>query len=233
MVDGFLGRWSQRKIAIKEGKPVEDVVPAAKPADAKDQTPPAAFKSAQAASAATPSGVWGQPQFQAYRAPASEPAVTQPGAQSGSPEDSQRPAPTLADAQTLTPQSDFKPYMSSQVTPEVRNAAMKKLFSDPHFNVMDGLDIYIDDYTQPDPLPLSMMRQMASANFLGLFDDEKKEQKQADLPVAHATSTLPQASQAEGSTTPDDPVHITQAHITQANPTPVDIQPEPKPNANF
>ena len=233
MVDGFLGRWSQRKIAIKEGKPVEDVVPAAKPADAKDQTPPAAFKSAQAASAATPSGVWGQPQFQAYRAPASEPAVTQPGAQSGSPEDSQRPAPTLADAQTLTPQSDFKPYMSSQVTPEVRNAAMKKLFSDPHFNVMDGLDIYIDDYTQPDPLPLSMMRQMASANFLGLFDDEKKEQKQADLPAAHAPPTLPQASQAEGSTTLDDPVHIAQAHITQANPTPADIGPESKPNANF
>ena len=31
---------------------------------------------------------------------------------------------------------------------------MKKLFSDPHFNVMDGLDTYIDDYGKPDPLPL-------------------------------------------------------------------------------
>ena len=31
---------------------------------------------------------------------------------------------------------------------------MKKLFSDPHFNVMDGLDTYIDDYGKPDPIPL-------------------------------------------------------------------------------
>ena len=30
---------------------------------------------------------------------------------------------------------------------------MKKLFSDPHFNVMDGLDTYIDDYGKPDPIP--------------------------------------------------------------------------------
>jgi hypothetical protein len=39
------------------------------------------------------------------------------------------------------------------VAPEVKNAAFKKLFADPHFNVMDGLDIYIDDYSKPDPLP--------------------------------------------------------------------------------
>ena len=37
---------------------------------------------------------------------------------------------------------------------------MKKLFSDPHFNVMDGLDTYIDDYGKPDPIPLSMLRRM-------------------------------------------------------------------------
>ena len=30
---------------------------------------------------------------------------------------------------------------------------MKKLFADPHYNVMDGLDVYIDDYSKPDPIP--------------------------------------------------------------------------------
>ena len=40
---------------------------------------------------------------------------------------------------------------------------MKKLFSDPHFNVMDGLDTYIDDYGKPDPIPLSMLRRMNQA----------------------------------------------------------------------
>jgi hypothetical protein len=84
------------------------------------------------------------------------------------------PAPTLADAEALTPTSDFKPFVSRAVSPEVRNLAMKKLFADPHFNVMDGLDIYIGDYTQPDPLPAGMLRQMASAHAMGFFDDEKK-----------------------------------------------------------
>jgi hypothetical protein len=57
------------------------------------------------------------------------------------------------------------------VTPEVRNAAMKKLFADPHYQVMDRLDTYIDDYSQADPIPESMLRQMASARFLQLFED--------------------------------------------------------------
>ena len=41
------------------------------------------------------------------------------------------------------------------VAPDVKNAAMKKLFADPHFNVMDGMDTYIDDYSKPDPIPPS------------------------------------------------------------------------------
>ena len=85
------------------------------------------------------------------------------------------PPPTLEDVQALTSQSDFRRFMAPDVDPVVKNAAMKKLFADPHFNVMDGLDIYIDDYNKPDPLPQSMLRQMVSAKFLNLFDDEKQE----------------------------------------------------------
>ena len=62
--------------------------------------------------------------------------------------------------------------MARGVAADVKNAAMKKLFTDPHFNVMDRLDIYIDDYSLSDPIPESMLRQMASAKFLNLFDDE-------------------------------------------------------------
>jgi hypothetical protein len=51
---------------------------------------------------------------------------------------------------------------------------MKKLFSDPHFGVMDRMDVYIDDYSLADPLPASMLRQLASASFLQLFDEEPK-----------------------------------------------------------
>ena len=82
---------------------------------------------------------------------------------------------TLDDVKLLNKDSDFKPFMASEVGPDVRNAAMKKLFADPHFNVMDGLDIYIDDYSISDPIPESMLRQMASAKFLNLFGEEDKD----------------------------------------------------------
>lgn len=84
------------------------------------------------------------------------------------------PPPTLEETETLTPQSDFTRFVARDVDPTVKNAALKKLFADPHFNVMDGLDIYIDDYGKPDPLPAGMLRQMVQSQFLGLFDDEKK-----------------------------------------------------------
>jgi len=93
---------------------------------------------------------------------------------------------TLEDTRLLTRDSDFKPFMAGNVSPEVRNAAMKKLFADPHFNVMDGLDVYIDDYTQSDPIPESMLRQMASAKFLKLFGDEDEDKEKGAAQEAAA-----------------------------------------------
>lgn len=81
------------------------------------------------------------------------------------------PPPTLEQAQALTPDADFKPFLARGVAPEVKNEALRKLFADPRFNVMDGLDVYIDDYSLPDPLPAATLRQMASARFLQLVED--------------------------------------------------------------
>lgn len=99
------------------------------------------------------------------------------------------PAPpplTLADTEQLTPQSDFTQFVAQGVSPEVKNAALKKLFTDPHFNVMDGLDTYIEDYGRPDPLPASALRQMAQARFLGLFQDEEDAPPPTDARPATA-----------------------------------------------
>jgi hypothetical protein len=60
---------------------------------------------------------------------------------------------------------------------------MKKLFADPHFNVMDRMDVYIDDYGQPDPIPQAMLRQMVSAKFLNLFEDDVNENKEIGVSV--------------------------------------------------
>lgn len=111
------------------------------------------------------------PQQAADAVPSTAPAVDLPKPATGQPP-VEAPLPTLEDAQALTPGSDFQPFMQRGVGTEVRNAAMKKLFADPHFNVMDGLDIYIDDYNRPDPMPAGMLRQMASAQFLGLVPPE-------------------------------------------------------------
>lgn len=74
---------------------------------------------------------------------------------------------------SLTPQSDFSPFMAKDVDPQLRNLAMKKLFTDPHYNIMDRLDIYIDDYSTHPPLSLDIIRQMSISKTLGLFDDEE------------------------------------------------------------
>ena len=85
------------------------------------------------------------------------------------------PLPTLEDAQALTPASEFGAFMQQGVPAEVRNLAVKKLFADPHFNVMDGLDIYIGDYNTPDPLPAGMLQKMASAQFMNLVPPQTPE----------------------------------------------------------
>ena len=73
--------------------------------------------------------------------------------------------------QALTAQSDFSRFAARDVAADVKNAALKKLFADPRYKVMDGMDVYIGDYSKPDPLPDSMLRQLASASFLRLFDE--------------------------------------------------------------
>lgn len=194
MSDGFLGRWSRRKQGAREGVPLED-----KPENVD------------------PAPRWPAPKT--VPAPSSKGA---PGASSTAPvldsAATSAPPPTLDEVQVLTPESDFKRFVARDVDPQVRNAAVKKLFADPHFNVMDGLDIYIDDYSQPDPLPLAMLRKMASAQFLNLVAPEEQaptpqarhDQATPSAPVtADAASTpphpaapcagLPQASQAQAS----------------------------------
>jgi hypothetical protein len=81
----------------------------------------------------------------------------------------------MDDVAQLTRASDYSRFVGTGVDRSVSNAAMKKLFSDPHFNVMDGLDVYIDDYGKPDPIPESMLRRMTQSKRLGLFDDETPE----------------------------------------------------------
>ena len=111
------------------------------------------------------------------------------------PEPAAAALPTLDDVAQLTRESDYSRFVAPGVDGSVRNAAMKKLFTDPHYNVMDGLDTYIDDYGKPDPIPESMLRMMRQSKFLGLFDDEEK-------PAAAPSS----ADGADGAAAAPDPL---------------------------
>jgi len=121
----------------------------------------------------------------------SEPTLVQTSETTVITEKPEVPLPTMADVHKLTAESDFSPFVAKNVPSEVRNSAMKKLFTDPHYNVMDRLDIYIDDYSQPDPIPESMLRQMVSAKFLNLFKtEEEAEAKEAAEKVASAEAPI-------------------------------------------
>lgn len=109
--------------------------------------------------------------------PAASPAGT--GEEPAADTTAGRTAEPLPSVESLTPASDFAPFMQSSVDPDVKTAALKQLFKDPHFNVMDGLDTYIEDYSIPDPIPDAMMKNLYQAR-QHVFSDEEKAQADAD-----------------------------------------------------
>jgi hypothetical protein len=145
---GFISRWSRRKALVRQGAEVAEVTPVAVAVTAVEAAP------AQAVAV----------------------TVQTPPDLTTRPEPSAPPPLTMSDVAALTRESDYSRFMVQGVQPNVKNAALSKLFTDPHFNVMDGLDTYIDDYSKPDPLPEGMLRKMLQAHVLGLFDHEKVDQ---------------------------------------------------------
>jgi len=85
---------------------------------------------------------------------------------------------------------DFSAFMKPDVDPAVQQAALKKMFTDPHFNVMDGLDIYIDDYSKPDPLPPGMLERLVQSDMLNLFNKNPEEVAQQTVDTK-ITGSLP------------------------------------------
>lgn len=73
------------------------------------------------------------------------------------------PLPTMDDVARLTRDSDFSAFVARGVDAAVRRKALKTLFADPHFNTMDGLDVYIGDYTAPSPMSEAMLASLAHA----------------------------------------------------------------------
>ena len=107
------------------------------------------------------------------------------------------PPVTLEDVEKIDRLApDFSAFMKPDVDPAVKQAALKKMFTDPHFNVMDGLDIYIGDYSKPDPLPPGMLERMVQSDMLKLFEktedgEDKKEGPDGATPKVAETDQPP------------------------------------------
>jgi hypothetical protein len=151
---------------------------------------------------------WTRRKSEAAQARATEAVPRQAGDPPTPGDETATPAalPTLRDVGLLDANSDYSAYIAKNVDTAVRRAAMKKLFSDPHFNVMDGLDIYIDDYTKPQPLTAAMLAA-----------------------ISHAKSTLdPQRLFEPG---PDAPEQVAQQPAGAAPAIPPVEQPAPQTDA--
>ncbi|WP_177207784.1 DUF3306 domain-containing protein [Massilia yuzhufengensis] len=111
-------------------------------------------------------------------APAAPPVDAAPIDGPGEPAEAAPPAPlpTMEDAERLTPGADFSAFVAKGVDKSVHRLALKKLFTDPHFNVVDGLDIYMSDYNIPSPLTPAMLASLQHAQGLvaRLLDDQQK-----------------------------------------------------------
>ncbi|MBW8830810.1 MAG: DUF3306 domain-containing protein [Burkholderiales bacterium] len=201
--EGFLSRWARRKAEVKKNRAAEDrphlpspsSVPAV-PVSQEDGEQLADGQVVESAPSLAPlgRGIEGEGQAQA-RSP------------------QQAPPLTLADVDRLTLSSDYTPFLARHVEESVKRAALKKLFTDPRFNLMDGLDTYIDDYSKPDPIPESMLRRMAQSKFLGLFDDEEKNDGKdcADpkaSPDGDAAPVVTQSTQDHPAVPSDEDPHL-------------------------
>ena len=167
---GFLSRWSRRKALVRQG---------GVPADPLQLT----HLSADLAPLVAPTPLRGTERLADPTPTALAPADSQQSKPPTPPLPPPQPAaPTLADVDLLNRDSDYGRFVQPGVDAGVRNAALKKLFSDPHFNLMDRLDTYIDDYSLPDPLPAGMLRQMVQSHALGLFDEVPEQAAGLDAP---------------------------------------------------
>lgn len=110
-------------------------------------------------------------------------------------------APPLPPVETLTPESDFRPFMAANVPPQTRQAALKKLFADAQFNVPDPFEAYSEDYTRAEPIPRAMLKALEHAK--RLLAEEGEQPGAAQAPQAQAEAACAPAESKNGASGQD------------------------------
>lgn len=81
------------------------------------------------------------------------------------PEAAQAAVPLPA-TEALDFDADFSPFMQQGVDGETRRNALRKLFMTDHYRAMDGLDVYVEDYSRPALLPSDLLQTLDHAQAL-------------------------------------------------------------------
>jgi hypothetical protein len=122
--------------------------------------------------------------------------VTGASSSPAAPEPGKDPKP-LPPLESLTAESDFSPFMNKDVDPGLRRQALKTLFRDPRHNVMDGLDVYIDDFSKPDPIPPEWLGKLNQMAHLGDYKPPEAKSDAEEAPAEEAGAG-PIATQDQG-----------------------------------
>src|SRR5208337_1051600 len=153
---------------------------------------------------------WSRRKLEAGNAAPAPPVAAEPAAPVGVP-----PVPPAAvqlpPVESLTLGSDFTVFLRPEVDDQVRRAALKQLFRDPRFNIMDGLDTYIDDYTQADPIAPDVLADLLQRGFGAL--------QEAGDPAFGGVSSAPGAASAADATPSASP-EASAAALSSAQPAP-------------
>jgi hypothetical protein len=235
---GFsLRRWSQRKLAAQRGVRTD----ATAHVDGDAQRPATAAPVPAADADQRPNEARATPP----RSDGATGLVAAPAA--SAPSTTAAAEPPLPPVESLTFESDFSLFMRPGVDSTVRRAALRKLLRDPRFNMMDGLDVYIDDYSKPSPIEPEVVRGLMQARYIfappktrvtaeGCVEDMPDEAPTADASTETASAReaadapSPVASAPEAiSVTPPPDAHA-QAAIAPVGPSAVPEAPATTPS---
>jgi hypothetical protein len=106
------------------------------------------------------------------------------------PKTDETPRPALPPVEKLTAESDFSQFMHPKVEDALRRVALKKLFSDPHFNAADPFEPFSGDWTVAEPISEEMLATLNQAK-QHLFSDKKDENVEAKEEVASGEREKP------------------------------------------
>jgi len=107
----------------------------------------------------------------------------------------------LPPVESLTFDSDFTAFLQPGVDDELKRAALKQLFRDPRFNIMDGLDTYIGDYTKADPIPPDIVADLLKRGFGSMSETGQEQVAAVNAPheePAVTSATRPAISDGSG-----------------------------------